>query len=318
MLLFGCFLIAYTLRIVCATVTRVTAWLVLYMLPYQMNLGGTPLSISYVAGVSTAPEYRNRHLMRSLLTSTLQENTQSAIAILLPAEDWLYDYYATFGFAAVGGTEEQVVERAEATYDCPPSGGRESLTELYEFYLKSVVSRECGIVHSWDDFQTIVMDNRLSGGKIVSIAEKGRIVGLAFCYPGAESIRIKELLCDDNRRELLLKKVLSSYPNATVIEEVRQPGRKRFAMARILDVEQVLAALSKRNPGWSCEISVADPLIEKNNGIFHVAGGRITQRIGDNSRVPQISISALTKATLGGRLLGQLQTIPPIINLMLE
>ena len=75
----------------------------LQMLPYRMSFGETSLDVSYISGAATRPEYRNRGLMGRLLKESFEimRSRNIPLSALIPAESWLYDYYASMGYASV-------------------------------------------------------------------------------------------------------------------------------------------------------------------------------------------------------------------------
>ncbi len=75
----------------------------LQMLPYRMSFGETSLDVSYISGAATRPEYRNRGLMGRLLKESFEimRSRNIPLSALIPAESWLYDYYASKGYASV-------------------------------------------------------------------------------------------------------------------------------------------------------------------------------------------------------------------------
>ena len=75
----------------------------LQILPYPMTFGGKEISTGYVSGACTHPDYRNRGAMRELLSQAFARMQQNGVAVstLIPAEPWLFDYYAGTGYAPV-------------------------------------------------------------------------------------------------------------------------------------------------------------------------------------------------------------------------
>ena len=67
------------------------------MLPHRMSGGEV---YTYIYGACTHPEYRRRHLMSELLLCSfaLDRVLMRAGSILIPAEPWLFDFYAQFGY----------------------------------------------------------------------------------------------------------------------------------------------------------------------------------------------------------------------------
>ena len=72
----------------------------LQMLPCKIRFYGEVITFYYLAGLCTLPEYRNKGYMRYLIEKAYKVMHERSIplSILIPAEDWLYNYYAKFGF----------------------------------------------------------------------------------------------------------------------------------------------------------------------------------------------------------------------------
>ena len=75
----------------------------LQMLPYPMRWENVTVDTSYISGACTLPDVRNRGFMTLLLQNALQEMYDRGIAFstLIPAEDWLFGYYAGQGYVTV-------------------------------------------------------------------------------------------------------------------------------------------------------------------------------------------------------------------------
>lgn len=75
----------------------------LQMLPYAITFHKQEIPFAYLAGLCTLPEYRNKGIMGQLIHEAHRIITQRNIplAILIPAEEWLYGYYGKFGYEQV-------------------------------------------------------------------------------------------------------------------------------------------------------------------------------------------------------------------------
>jgi len=75
----------------------------LQMLPYTITFYEHEIPFAYLAGLCTLPEYRNRGFMGQLICEAhkiiIQRNIP--LAILIPAEDWLYGFYEKYGYVKV-------------------------------------------------------------------------------------------------------------------------------------------------------------------------------------------------------------------------
>jgi hypothetical protein len=73
----------------------------LQTLPYALLYHGQELPAVYISGVSTHPDYRHQeignNLMRQAHFNLFYKNV--VYAALIPAEDWLYEWYAKCGYA---------------------------------------------------------------------------------------------------------------------------------------------------------------------------------------------------------------------------
>lgn len=85
----------------------------LQMLPYRMSFGEASLDVSYISGAATRPEYRNRGLMGRLLKESFEimRSRNIPLSALIPAESWLYDYYASKGYASVFSVRNSILHR---------------------------------------------------------------------------------------------------------------------------------------------------------------------------------------------------------------
>ena len=71
------------------------------MLPYTLQLGqDLSAAATYIYGACTHPGYRRQHLMSQLLTESfaLDRAQGRAASMLIPQEDWLFDFYRPFGY----------------------------------------------------------------------------------------------------------------------------------------------------------------------------------------------------------------------------
>ena len=75
----------------------------LQILPYPMTFGKSEIKTGYVSGACTHPDYRNRGAMRELLSQafTRMLHNDMSISTLIPAEPWLFGYYAGMGYVPV-------------------------------------------------------------------------------------------------------------------------------------------------------------------------------------------------------------------------
>ena len=75
----------------------------LQMIPYPMTFCGNTVQTSYVSGACTHPDFRGNGVMRELLSQAFARMLRNGthFSTLIPAEPWLFDYYARMGYAPV-------------------------------------------------------------------------------------------------------------------------------------------------------------------------------------------------------------------------
>ena len=73
----------------------------LQMLPYPITFHGNSVPTAYISGACTHPDYRSRGVMRELLSQAFGRMYRNNITFttLIPAEPWLFGYYARVGYA---------------------------------------------------------------------------------------------------------------------------------------------------------------------------------------------------------------------------
>lgn len=72
----------------------------LQMLPYTLSVNGELREITYIYGVCTHPSHRRRGYAAELLERSfaLDKEKKRAASILIPAEEWLFEFYRPFGY----------------------------------------------------------------------------------------------------------------------------------------------------------------------------------------------------------------------------
>ena len=172
----------------------------LQMISYPMTFCGETIATSYVSGACTHPDYRSHGAMRRLLRLTHRRMYDDGILLstLIPAEKWLFGYYAKSGYTPRFG---YVMERVNVEKLIPSGSYRveeedEASAELYQYFDNRMRERACCMLHSYEDFLVIMADLRLGGGKVLVARRADRIAGMAFVVMDAGSLYIKELLAD--------------------------------------------------------------------------------------------------------------------------
>jgi predicted acetyltransferase len=127
----------------------------LQMLMYIFTFYGEEISSAYISGACTVEPFRNKGYMRKLLKTSLEviQNRQIPLSILIPAETWLYSYYAKFGYEKVFDKDDEPIllksiwEKASV-----------NINEAYSDFDKIFRSKDFCVQKSKKDFITIYKD----------------------------------------------------------------------------------------------------------------------------------------------------------------
>ena len=252
----------------------------LQMLPYSMTFPAETVPASYVSGACTHPDFRNRGLMRSLLAQTHRRMFADGawFSLLIPAEPWLWDYYAKSGYAAAfWHTSLQI--------PCPTVHDAGLRISRYEpsrwqqvatFFESSMQKRPYCIQHTPENLQTVIMDLQLSGGD-VWIAEREQTEGLLFALPQDDVLRVTESLFTDEIVENCLLAIAGRfYGKVKVSAEKPVVGTgmgQPLGMARVLRPYEMLAWYAKNHPGLSAAYALHDNDLPQNSATYIISGG---------------------------------------------
>lgn len=132
----------------------------LQMLPYDMRFYGVVIPTAYISGACTLPEYRGRGYMKELLLASYKVMQQRKIPIsfLIPAEDWLYGFYAKYGYERVfdDGRDPLDMDTLLKYYPDNLDSGFEVFNEKYQ-------QQDFCVLKTKNDFQTILEEYILYG-----------------------------------------------------------------------------------------------------------------------------------------------------------
>lgn len=256
----------------------------LQMIPYPMTFCGETISTAYISGACTHPDYRGRGIMRRLLTDAHRRMYQEEVLLssLIPAHDWLFEYYGLSGYAPSFGYVNQKVALRElhpaaACTVTDETDNRHLLAERYHYFSAQMKKRPCCIQHPREDFLIILEDLRLSRGKMLVARRNHHIVGMAFCVKEDNFLLVKELLADDER---VCDSLLVEASRLYGTEEVNclQPSfidSLYLGMSRVIHVERILRLIARKYPGLEMHIHIeGDEAIPENNGYYTLNGGR--------------------------------------------
>lgn len=288
----------------------------LQMIPYPMSCCGKMVSTSYISGACTHPEFREKGAMKQLLSQAFSEMLKSEVlfSTLIPAEPWLFDYYAHMGYAPVFHYSTKTITLPEFIPSkeinvCTVSEYQE---EIYQYLNKKLSERPCCIQHTSDDFQVIMTDLTISSGTLLVARQENEICGLAVIYKRNEHIIINELLAETKDAEYSLLYAIKEHTEQNQMIQILPPTpepeqpqqsqtfpQQTLGMARIINAKEVLQLYASAFPEEEMQIELLDKQLSVNNGYYYVCKGKCMY---STERLPgahiQMNISELTNRIL--------------------
>lgn len=273
----------------------------LQILPYTMTWQGKEIPVSYISGASTHPEARNRGLMGKLLTEAfiVMRNRKILFSLLIPQENWLYEYYARFGYAAVlACTPENYylpvnyIHKNVQIYT--PSDPSFPLEELYAYFNREMHQRPNCVQHTYEDFISILEDLSMSGGRLLLYSPaEGELKGMAFALDLPEKVRITELLYQGEEEKSALLSTAAAIWGKNEIE-CKTPPRSghsiRRGMIRLIDARQALEIYAATHPRKSLLLHLTDSLLPSNTGYYRLKNGQCFPT-GSGVQLPDLKVN---------------------------
>jgi len=292
------------------------------MLPYPMSYCGHTIMSGYLSGVCTHPAYRGKGLMKRLLEKALHEMREKGYALttLIPAEPWLFDYYANVGYIRCF---DYATLHYRNTNHSDESITLKSINHFsptaWQYLYHKQVSRPCCVLHTEENFRVIVSDLQLSGGKIHLLYHKESIKGIAMAYPTSnpKALLIGEIAASSNKSRNQLLQAICLQEKVDELKVMLPPAEApgcpttSLGMARILRAEPMLQLYAAAHPERQINIKLSDKELPENNGYYHIEQGECRK----SERQPAICYKPLSAAELTAMLLLDEQ---PYMSLMLN
>ena len=255
------------------------------MLPYPMTFCGRTINTAYISGACTHPDFRDKGIMRELLTEAFgRMHTQGILlSTLIPAEPWLFDYYARSGYAPVFNVRTTTF-RATPAAGLPPeyqvTSTNDFTPQLYAYFEQKMRQRPCCIQHTTEDFKVILADLQLSDGHIHLLhhAQRNEVTALAFAYPDEKgSLLIGELLADSKEEARLLLQHICQTNGQTELRLLRPVSEnekgERLGMGRIINAYTLLQLYATAHPDVEWNLALTDKQLQANTGYYYLNNG---------------------------------------------
>lgn len=302
---------------------------------YAMSLHGEEISAGYVSGAATRRHDRGHGYMSELISIALRHarHRGDLLVSLIPASRRLFGFYGRLGFSTVFYIKE---DRYTSRHSFAPCGSyicvdNIDTDEVFDFFRSRELKRDGSLIHSRDDFRSILKDNLIDGGAVVAIRHEATddIAALGFATVDEDDNRVvvKDVLAvDEDASEGLLYQYRRLYPDKsfTVIRPVCQgavPIASR-GMARIVNVGETLAVIARRFPDLKLNIRVSDDLIGDNNAVFMMDSGQVSTTSDCGVRLDlDVTVQTLALILFSTPEVGDVFGLPslrPYMALMLE
>ncbi|MCD7900923.1 MAG: GNAT family N-acetyltransferase [Bacteroides sp.] len=296
----------------------------LQMIPYEMTLLGQIIPTSYISGACTHPQYQGKGVMKELLRKSFLRMIDEGILIstLIPAEPWLFDYYARMGYSPVFNYSTRTLLASELKPSSAPISIKKSTVyseDIYRYLNRKMHERPCCIQHTADDFNVVVADLILSQGQTLSAHRQEEITGIVLAAPKDEVLEIKELFAEDKETtDQLLWEASRLYPDCRQISVVSpMTGNSdettvRLGMARIIHTPLVLQLYAVAFPEVTINIALTDHQLPMNTGFFKIAKGECEFSITkeETTNYQMMTVNELTRSVL--------EPLHPYMSLMLN
>ena len=177
------------------------------MMPYEVNSG----KATYIYGACTDENFRKQGIMEQLLERSFEisKTRGHKFSILIPGEEWLFDFYKKYGYEAnlyifegihtAKDLKNTILTQTASEQDI------EDIKKVYENSLKEDFYIKRTNRNFQDQFKLF---------ECAKFVENSQIVGYAFYYKSEEQYKIEEVISFD------LDKSLDSICDYLKIEEI--------------------------------------------------------------------------------------------------
>ncbi len=300
---------------------------------YAMSFHGDVVNMGYIYGAGTRKQLRGNGYMSELMVDSLKTSFTRGdmLCSLIPANEWLYNYYSKFGFSTVFYINK---ERFTSQHKFHVNGKYHLINDvnpktIYEQFHTLMKQRQCCVLHSYQDFLNIIEDNRLDNGKFITLGDSfNNIKSMAWAVIRNDELVVSDILaCDNDARNAALSELQHQYPNHPIVilahpqNEHRNNIQSR-GMARIINVNQTLSLIASKHPNLNTSIKITDTIITENYHTYILNNGKCKTMDNFNGKIVlDIPINVFTSIVFGSNETANLLNFPstrPFLSLMLD
>ena len=138
-------------------------------LPYLMRYRDQWWRAGYISGAATARDQRGKGLVQHLMRASHQQMWREGClcAFLIPAEEWLYQFYRQMGYATLYGKRCTPTPEAKPT-DLPSA----EAWQHYRSWQAALAERRSTVTHSYHQWRTLRASLALEGGGVGNIGAR--------------------------------------------------------------------------------------------------------------------------------------------------
>lgn len=145
----------------------------LQMLPYTITFYGVNIPFAYLAGLCTLPQHRQKGYMSRLVLEAhkIIAERNIPLAILIPAEDSLYNFYERYGYTQVFDKNDTPIPLNDIITRY------KDLQKAYTVFNNRYKDQDFCVQKSVEDFEAIIDDYILDGRPVkTDLSGMGRII----------------------------------------------------------------------------------------------------------------------------------------------
>lgn len=152
----------------------------LQMLPYTISFYGKIIPFAYMAGLCTLPGHRRKGYMELLIHEAhgILAKKNIPLAILVPAEEWLFDFYTKYGYEQVFDNSQEPIysltEILKSSFN---------IEDAYIIFDEIFNKKDFCIQKSFYDFETIIEEYKMDHcPDKYNLAGMARIIDAGYLY----------------------------------------------------------------------------------------------------------------------------------------
>ena len=296
----------------------------LQLLPYRMKLRGGEVTVPYIVGVGTWPEYRGQGLVKKLLqyADDVMKEREYDISILLPFQ---YDFYRKYGwevcydlliYREVELTPTSAISKQQKRTAKVGSFRKvvmdEDLKTLSDCYFKYMKGYNGYIIRSQNEWSKIIKDIELDHGFAYIYEYNNEAQGYILYTIENKTLTIQELVHNTaTAKHNLLNLAISHVGQVdhvirkapfwdtdylSMLDSRGKLEKETFVMGRIHDLIGAISGLNYM--GDPFVIQVKDTFYEENNGCYEIKQRNGKAKVSRVMEEPDIIVDIQTLSQL--------------------